>query len=234
MNDDELLNRALTQQDASFPGGSMLRFGGVPPGLQAQIPAGQTPAGSSEYRQWQVTPNDTFRATGPTVTSLPAGVYAGGFDPYGPYVERRTVLCDDLIEFRWIEYFRPSLKARGPSSLTWSAKKVDLNSLSKSEIAQGRVIVGTATKRPVVAALALRDREIVDAGNPQPHQAVLVELPILVALAAKPIAAVVVPLIGETNRDTILAEGPDFLNQPVVEFTLPFPGQERFDRRAAL
>src|SRR5690349_10162492 len=34
------------------------------------------------------------------------------------------------------------------------------NTFSKSEIAQGRVIVGTATKGPVVAALALRDREI--------------------------------------------------------------------------
>jgi hypothetical protein len=76
---------------------------------------------------------------------------------------------DDLIEFRWIEYFRPSLKARGPSSLTWSAKKVGPNSLSKSEIAQGRVIVGTATKRPMISALALGDREIVDAGNAQAH-----------------------------------------------------------------
>ena len=78
------------------------------------------------------------------------------------------------------------------------------------------MIVGTATKRPVVAALALRDREIVDAGNPQPHQAVLVELPILVALAAKPIAAVIVPLVGETNCDAVLSESPDFLNEPVV------------------
>jgi hypothetical protein len=77
------------------------------------------------------------------------------------------------------------------------------NTFSKSEIAQGRVIVGTATKRPVVAALALRDREIVDAGNAQPRQAVFVELPILVAIAAEPVPAVVVPLIGETNRDTV-------------------------------
>jgi hypothetical protein len=65
------------------------------------------------------------------------------------------------------------------------------------------VIVGTTTKRPVVAALAVSDdREIVDAGNAQPHQAVLVELPILIAIAPKPVTAVVVPLIGETNCDT--------------------------------
>jgi hypothetical protein len=43
-----------------------------------------------------------------------------------------------------------------------------------------------------------------------------------------------VPLVGETNRDTVFAEGSDFLNQPVVEFTLPFAGQERFDGGAAL
>jgi hypothetical protein len=70
---------------------------------------------------------------------------------------------------------------------------------SKSEIAQGRVIVGTATKRPVVSPVALRDGNIVDAGDAQAHQAVFVEFPILVA-TAKPIAAIVVPFIGETNR----------------------------------
>jgi hypothetical protein len=95
------------------------------------------------------------------------------------------------------------------------------------------VIVRTATERPVVSALALPDREIVDAGNAQPHEAVVVEFPILVAVAARPVAAIVVPLIGETNRDTVLAESPDFLNQPVVEFTLPLAGEERFDRGAA-
>ena len=29
------------------------------------------------------------------------------------------------------------------------------------------------------------------------------------------------PLIGETNRDAVLAESPDFLNQPVIEFKIP-------------
>jgi hypothetical protein len=34
------------------------------------------------------------------------------------------------------------------------------------------------------------------------------KLPVLVAVAAKPIEAVVVPLIGEANRDAVLAKGP--------------------------
>jgi hypothetical protein len=81
--------------------------------------------------------------------------------------------------------------------------------LLKSEIAQRWVIIGTAAKRPVTPALAFLNRKIVDAGNAQAHQAVLIELPILVAVAAKPIATVVVPLVGETNRDAVFAESPD-------------------------
>jgi hypothetical protein len=96
------------------------------------------------------------------------------------------------------------------------------------------VIVRTATKRPVVSALALLDRKIVDAGNAQAHEAALVEFQVLVDVAAKPIAAVVVPLIGKTDCDAVRLKGPDFFNEPVVEFTLPFPGQELFDRCAAL
>jgi len=63
---------------------------------------------------------------------------------------------------------------------------------------------------------------------------VFVEFPIFVTVAAKPIATVVMPLIGETNRDAVFSERPDFLNKPVVEFPFPFPGQKRFDRRATL
>src|SRR5260370_1272986 len=105
---------------------------------------------------------------------------------------------------------------------------------SKSEIAQSRVIIGTTAERPVVFALALLDRKIVDAGNTQAHQTVLVEFPVLVAIAAKPVAAVVVPLIGETDSNAVLAEGPDFLDQAVVELALPLAGQKLFDRFAAL
>jgi hypothetical protein len=63
---------------------------------------------------------------------------------------------------------------------------------------------------------------------------VLVEFPVLVAVAAKPIAAVIMPFIGEAYRDAVLAEGPDFLDQAVVELAVPVARQKRFDRRAAL
>src|SRR5262249_12263906 len=56
----------------------------------------------------------------------------------------------------------------------------------------------------------------------------------LVAVAAEPAAAVVVPLVGKAHRDAIAGEGPDFLDQPVVELAIPLASQERFDGGAAL
>ena len=67
-----------------------------------------------------------------------------------------------------------------------------------------------------------RNRQVVDAGNAHPHQAVLVELPVFVAVAAKPLAAIIVPLVGKAHCDAIFAEGPDFLDEPVIEFADPF------------
>src|ERR1700681_1850700 len=104
----------------------------------------------------------------------------------------------------------------------------------KIEIAQRRVIVGTAAERPVVLAITLLDRRVIDAGDAQTHQAVRVEFPILVAVAPEPVTAVVAPLVGKANGDAALAEGPDFLDQPVVELALPPARQERFDGCAAL
>src|SRR3974377_2236606 len=42
------------------------------------------------------------------------------------------------------------------------------------------------------------------------------------------------PFVGETHRDAVLAEGPDFLDQAVVKLTAPLARQERFDSGAAL
>ena len=84
--------------------------------------------------------------------------------------------------------------------------------------------VGPAAKRPVVFTVVLSDWDIVDAGDAQAHQAVFVEFPILVAVAAKPMATVVMPFISEAYSDAVVAEGPDFLDQPVVELAAPFAG----------
>src|SRR5437588_4105865 len=107
-------------------------------------------------------------------------------------------------------------------------------SASQTESAQAGMIVRAAAKRPVIFARAFGDRQIVDAGDAQPHQTILVEVPILVAVTAKPIAAVVVPFIGEAHRDAIVAKRPDFLDQAIIELPAPFPREERFDGLASL
>jgi hypothetical protein len=91
-----------------------------------------------------------------------------------------------------------------------------------------------AAERPVVFTLALFDRQIVDAGDAQTHQTMLVEFPVLVAVAAEPVATVVAPLISKAYGDAVLSIGPDLLDQAVVVLTLPFARQKGFDGVAAL
>src|SRR6266571_9479267 len=105
---------------------------------------------------------------------------------------------------------------------------------SEAEIAQRRVIARAATQRPVIFPLDVLDRRIVDAGDAHTHKAVFVELPVLVAVAAIPVAAVVVPLIGKADGDAILPKRRQFLDQTVIELAVPLACQERFDGLAAL
>src|SRR6185312_9818010 len=84
------------------------------------------------------------------------------------------------------------------------------------EIAQGGVVVGTTPEGPVVFALAVADRHIIDAREAQPHEAMCVELPIFIAVTAKPVAAVVMTLVGKTHRNAIVVKRPEFLRQAVV------------------
>ena len=58
------------------------------------------------------------------------------------------------------------------------------------------------------------------------HQAVLIELPKLIAIGAKPVAAVVMPFVGEPHRHPVVAKPPQLLDEPVVELLVPFAGQE--------
>ena len=72
----------------------------------------------------------------------------------------------------------------------------------------------------MIFPLALLDREVIYAGNAPAHKALLIEFPVLVAVAAKPAAAIIMPFVGKTHRDAVLAEGPDFLDQAVVKLTV--------------
>src|SRR6204780_3209538 len=93
--------------------------------------------------------------------------------------------------------------------------------------------IRTSAQRPTIETVGLRDRQVVDARQAQSHQAMLVEFPVFVAVAAKPMAAIM-PLVGETHGDSVLAKRPKLLDQPIIEFTRPFARQERLNGFAPL
>ena len=84
------------------------------------------------------------------------------------------------------------------------------------------------------AAVLLGNRDVVDAGLAAAHQAVLVELPLLVAVGAMPLAGIIVPFILKAHRDAIAVERPEILDQAILVLLRPFAGEERDDRGAAL
>src|SRR6516162_5495120 len=84
------------------------------------------------------------------------------------------------------------------------------------------------------AAIPLCDLDVVDAGLAPPHQALLVELPLLVAIGAMPPAARVVPFVLEAHRDAIAVERPEILDQAIVELGRPFALEEGYDRGPTL
>src|ERR1700722_1833052 len=96
------------------------------------------------------------------------------------------------------------------------------------------MIVGTTPQRPVVETVLFANRQIVDAREAHAHQTVLVELPVLIAVRAKPASGIVAPFVGEANGDAVLMKGPEFLDQPIVELAIPFASQKRLDRGPAL
>src|SRR5580704_18779414 len=95
------------------------------------------------------------------------------------------------------------------------------------------MVIRASTEGPVIFALAIFDRQVVDAGDPPAHQALFVELPILVAIAAKPVAGIVVPFIGKAHGYTVVAKCPDLLDQPVLQLANPLACEECLDGRAA-
>src|SRR5580692_750270 len=95
------------------------------------------------------------------------------------------------------------------------------------------MVIGASTEGPMIFALAVFDRQVVDAGDPPSHQALFVELPILVAIAAKPVAGIVVPFIGKAHGYTVVAKCPDLLDQPILQLANPLACEECLDGRAA-
>src|ERR1700692_2147500 len=89
--------------------------------------------------------------------------------------------------------------------------------------------IRTASLCPVVLALGFLDREIVDGSKPHTHQPVIIELPILIAIRAKPIPGVIAAFIGKAHCDTVSLERPQLFYQPIVQLPCPFASEKRDD-----
>src|SRR5262245_29369685 len=100
---------------------------------------------------------------------------------------------------------------------------------SEAEAAQTRIIVRSPTERPVKRPILLADRQVVDGRMACRHQPLRVELPVLVTEGAKPVAGVIVPLVRESNGDTIVLECPQLLDQSIVQLAVPFATKKRDD-----
>src|SRR5437016_4181816 len=70
---------------------------------------------------------------------------------------------------------------------------------------------------PAETAVLFRYLDVVDAGLAPAHQAVLVEFPLLVAVGAMPLATLVAPFVLKAHGDAVVVEGPEVLDQAVVE-----------------
>jgi hypothetical protein len=98
--------------------------------------------------------------------------------------------------------------------------------MSESETAQAGMVVWAPAKGPVELPVGSGDRMFVNAGDPAAHQPLQVELPVLVAIRAELLAAVVMVFIGKPDRNTVPRERPKLLDQPVIEFPVPLAGEK--------
>ena len=80
--------------------------------------------------------------------------------------------------------------------------------------------VGSCTI-PAQEAIFFADRLVVDAGVAVCHVAVFIEFPVLIAMAAPPLACGVVPLVFKAHGDAVTGESPEGFLQTVVMLFRP-------------
>src|SRR4051812_6070454 len=91
------------------------------------------------------------------------------------------------------------------------------------------MIIRSAPERPMKLAIGCVDWQIIDARKAPLHQTVLSKLPVLIAIGAKPIPGLVVPLIRKADGDAVVEKGPEFFDEPVFQLARPLTGQEGDD-----
>lgn len=97
----------------------------------------------------------------------------------------------------------------------------------QAQFGESVVPIRPATQGPVEKPILVLDGKVVNAGVADLHQAGGVEFPVLVAVGAMPLPGIVVRLIGEANGDPAAVERPELFDEAVVQFRVPFPGEEK-------
>src|SRR4030095_2889317 len=108
------------------------------------------------------------------------------------------------------------------------------SSRSQTEVGRAGVAVRAAAQGPAVLAIRFANGHVVDARVAPGHETVGGELPVRVAVRSVPLPSVIVPLVAEANRDLVLVERPQLLDQPIFQLPVPFPREELDDRVAPL
>lgn len=94
MNED----RELTKRLEAAAAGSIELARLMPNNGVASTPDTASVAMNTSISQWGADVNDRFRPSGPSHASIPAGVYSFGGDNLGIYIQRVSMVCDNLIE----------------------------------------------------------------------------------------------------------------------------------------
>jgi hypothetical protein len=91
------------------------------------------------------------------------------------------------------------------------------------------MFIWASPEGPMKLSLILSDREFIDACVSRMHQPFSVEFPVFIAVSPKPIARVIVILVGKPDGNPVVQKGPYFLDKSVVQLTGPLPREQRDD-----
>ena len=75
-----------------------------------------------------------------------------------------------------------------------------------------RVIIRAAADWPMIFALKLPNRKVIDRGISDAHQTGFAELPVFITVRMKPVSGIVVRFKGEPDCNAVIPVGPEFLD----------------------
>mmetsp|Transcript_38117 Transcript_38117/g.91353 ORF Transcript_38117/g.91353 Transcript_38117/m.91353 type:complete len:205 (+) Transcript_38117:165-779(+) len=104
---------------------------------------------------------------------------------------------------------------------------------SQAKVRERGVVIGAAAEGPAVEPVGLGDGDVVDRRVADRHQALRVELPVLVAVGAMPLTVLRVVLVCKAHGDAVLCVRPVLLDESVVQLLSPLALEERLHRGAA-